>query len=67
MRFKTFLGLFLGFLIAGPAAAQFISTPPPPPALEAENTLYLDLSTGGRVTIQLRPDVARTMSRESRS
>ena len=28
------------------------------PALDPENTLHLDLSTGGRVTIQLRPDVA---------
>ena len=28
------------------------------PALEAENTLNLDLSTGGRVSIQLRPDIA---------
>ncbi|GGE73350.1 peptidylprolyl isomerase [Sphingomonas prati] len=29
-----------------------------PPALTAENTLNLDLSTGGRVVIQLRPDKA---------
>ena len=28
------------------------------PALEAENSWHLDLSTGGRVTIQLRPDIA---------
>ena len=28
------------------------------PALTPENTWYLDLSTGGRVTIQLRPDAA---------
>jgi peptidylprolyl isomerase len=28
------------------------------PALDPENTLNLDLSTGGRVVIQLRPDVA---------
>lgn len=28
------------------------------PALEPENTLNLDLSTGGRVVIQLRPDLA---------
>ncbi|WP_106638902.1 peptidylprolyl isomerase [Allosphingosinicella vermicomposti] len=28
------------------------------PALEPENTLHLDLSTGGRVSIQLRPDIA---------
>ncbi|MDP8993836.1 MAG: peptidylprolyl isomerase, partial [Pseudomonadota bacterium] len=38
-----------------------VQTPPeylPPPLLEAENAWHLDLSTGGRVTIQLRPDVA---------
>ncbi len=29
-----------------------------PPALTAENTLNLDLSNGGRVVIQLRPDAA---------
>ncbi|QPQ56053.1 peptidylprolyl isomerase [Allosphingosinicella flava] len=28
------------------------------PALDPENTLYLDLSTGGRVSVQLRPDIA---------
>lgn len=32
--------------------------PPPPPALTADNTWNLDLSNGGRVTIQLRSDVA---------
>ena len=32
--------------------------PPPAPALDPENTLHLDLSTGGRVSIQLRPDIA---------
>ncbi|HZF42628.1 MAG TPA: peptidylprolyl isomerase, partial [Sphingomonadaceae bacterium] len=32
--------------------------PPPAPPLTPENTLYLDLSTGGKVAIQLRPDVA---------
>ncbi|HEY5721348.1 MAG TPA: peptidylprolyl isomerase, partial [Allosphingosinicella sp.] len=59
MRFKALLALLLGLLIAGPLAAQtFITSPPPPPAMEPENTLYLDLTSGGRVTIQLRPDVA---------
>ena len=32
--------------------------PPPPPPLDPENSWHLDLSTGGRVTVQLRPDVA---------
>jgi len=35
-----------------------IAPPPPTPALAPENTWNLDLSDGGRVSIQLRPDVA---------
>ncbi len=59
MRLKLLLTLLMGLFLAGPLAAQGVMTsPPPPPALTPENTLYLDLSTGGRVTIQLRPDVA---------
>jgi peptidylprolyl isomerase len=49
------------------AAPQLNATP----ALTPENTWYLDLSTGGRVTIQLRPDAApnhveriRTLTRQ---
>ncbi len=41
-----------------PVPAPIASGLPGVPALEPENTLHLDLSTGGRVTIQLRPDVA---------
>ncbi len=49
-----------------PAASQAPAQPrasapraaPPPPPLVADNTWNLDLSTGGRVVIQLRPDVA---------
>lgn len=58
MRIKTLLALLLGLLLAGPAFAQGLPAPPPPPALDPENTLLLDLSSGGRVAIQLRPDVA---------
>jgi cyclophilin family peptidyl-prolyl cis-trans isomerase len=59
MRLKAFLTLLLGLFLAGPLAAQgALTSPPPPPAPDAENILYLDLSTGGRVAIQLRPDVA---------
>lgn len=58
MRLKLLLTLFMGLFLAGPLAAQVVISPPPPPALTSENTLHLDLSTGGRVTIQLRPDVA---------
>jgi cyclophilin family peptidyl-prolyl cis-trans isomerase len=43
---------------AAPAAPAIKQVPAAIPALEAENTLHLDLSTGGRVSIQLRPDVA---------
>ena len=38
--------------------APTVRAAPPPPPLAAENTWNLDLSTGGRVVIQLRPDVA---------
>ncbi|HEU0134763.1 MAG TPA: peptidylprolyl isomerase, partial [Allosphingosinicella sp.] len=54
----TLLALLLGLLLAGSATAQGLTIPPATPAPEPENTLLLDLSTGGRVAIQLRPDVA---------
>jgi len=41
-----------------PPAAQRLA---PPPITDKENLLYLDLSTGGRVVISLRPDVAPKM------
>lgn len=41
-----------------PAVQPAVRVAPAPPPLEAENTWVLDLSTGGRVTIQLRPDAA---------
>jgi peptidylprolyl isomerase len=56
MRLKALLALLMGLFIAGTAAAQTVPAPPPP--LDPENLLHLDLSSGGRVTIQLRPDVA---------
>jgi len=66
MRLKAFLILLCALLFSGAAAAQALQTPQtpspqspgPPPPLTPENTLLLDLSTGGRVAIQLRPDVA---------
>jgi cyclophilin family peptidyl-prolyl cis-trans isomerase len=58
MRITTLLALLLGLFLAGSALAQALPAPPPPPAPDAENTLLLDLSSGGRVAIQLRPDVA---------
>ena len=57
MRFKALLAALVGFFVIGAAAAQ-TAVPPAPPPLDPENTLLLDLSTGGRVAIQLRPDVA---------
>jgi cyclophilin family peptidyl-prolyl cis-trans isomerase len=60
MRFKAFLSLLIAMFFAGAAAAQIVSPPPPPP-LDPENTWLLDLSTGGRVAVQLRPDVAPKM------
>lgn len=65
MPFKAFL-LCLPLLLAPSlAAAQEAATPPAPLATPAanvpvdpENVLVLDLSTGGRVRIQLRPDLA---------
>ncbi|MCR5871390.1 peptidylprolyl isomerase [Sphingomonas sp. J315] len=45
-----------------PATAQHVPPPPgravPPATTDKENLWILDLSTGGRVTIWLRPDVA---------
>ncbi|TMJ19853.1 MAG: peptidylprolyl isomerase [Alphaproteobacteria bacterium] len=60
--FLALAGLFWSALAAAQNAPQTVPTeaqvPPPPPPLEAENSWVLDLSTGGRVVIQLRPDVA---------
>src|SRR5687768_4875871 len=65
MRLKSLVAGLSGLLIAGALAAQtpaeqpVLAPPPAPiPPIEAENTWNLDLSTGGRVSIQLRPDVA---------
>jgi cyclophilin family peptidyl-prolyl cis-trans isomerase len=53
-------GLFFAAALSAqqPAATSNFKAAPPPPALEADNSWNLDLSTGGRVVIQLRPDVA---------
>lgn len=78
MVLKSLFAVVSGLLIAGSLAAETPAPAPAPvnpwttvPALEAENTLNLDLSTGGRVVIQLRPDVAphhveriKTLARE---
>ncbi|QDX26054.1 peptidylprolyl isomerase [Sphingomonas suaedae] len=62
MRFVALFLALLTSLIAMPAAAQIVPPPAgraaPPPTTDKENLWILDLSTGGRVTIWLRPDVA---------
>lgn len=57
MRFKVMIAAIAGALLAQVAAAQ-APAPAAPPAPDPQNILYLDLSTGGRVAIQLRPDKA---------
>ena len=64
MRFVA--SLIVSFLaaVAAPALAQTNVTPPRAPVAsitDPQNLLYLDLSTGGRVVIWLRPDVAPRM------
>ncbi|MCD2316762.1 peptidylprolyl isomerase [Sphingomonas sp. IC-11] len=74
MRFVGMIAM-LAALLAGPAMAQE-KTPEtqatataskqrytPPPTTDLENTWLLDLSSGGRVSIWLRPDVAPDMVR----
>ncbi|MCS6987538.1 MAG: peptidylprolyl isomerase [Sphingomonadaceae bacterium] len=59
MRRPAALALVAAALVlAGPAAAGAREAPTQPHPDDPENLLHLDLSTGGRVTIRLRPDVA---------
>jgi len=71
MRLKLFLFSLLALAMSGAVHAQDddgvtdVSATPgigfapgTTPAADPENTLLLDLSTGGRVTIRLRPDAA---------
>lgn len=60
------LGILIGALITLPASAQtikgqFVGRAPQSDFNDKQNLLYLDLSTGGRVVIWLRPDVAPLM------
>lgn len=65
MRFVGLLLALAGSLFAMPASAQIVPAPAgratPPTTTDKENLWLLDLSTGGRVTIWLRPDVAPKM------
>lgn len=62
MRLVALFLALLTSLFAMPAAAQYVPGPAgraaPPATTDKENLWILDLSTGGRVTIWLRPDVA---------
>ena len=55
--FAALTGLFMSAVLAQAQPTEF-KAPPPTPPLAAENSWVLDLSTGGRVVIQLRPDAA---------
>src|SRR3546814_19574178 len=58
MMVKFVLAL-AGFIVATASIEQTVPQPTiAPPSVEPENILNLDLSTGGRVAIQLRPDKA---------
>ncbi|OYY68924.1 MAG: peptidylprolyl isomerase [Sphingomonadales bacterium 28-55-16] len=58
--FSKLTVLLLGILAAAlsPAMAQTTAPDPTPTASDPENMLVLDLSTGGRVTIQMFPAIA---------
>jgi cyclophilin family peptidyl-prolyl cis-trans isomerase len=64
MRSLSIMAAVIGLAMApGAIAADKVKPAPPPavtpvPPLTPENTWNLDLSTGGRVVIQLRPDKA---------
>jgi len=53
-----FLWTAVTALVLGSVVNAQTAAPPVAPPLTAENTLVLDLSTGGRVMIAMRPDIA---------
>jgi cyclophilin family peptidyl-prolyl cis-trans isomerase len=55
---RLFLVAFALFALALPAQFTFAQNAPATPAIDQENILHLDLSTGGRVTILLNPQIA---------
>lgn len=56
-RSKFIIAALAGLFVAGTAFAQALPVEMPPPA-DPQNILNLDLSSGGRVKVQLRPDKA---------
>lgn len=66
MRIIARLIIAFACVVSAPLSAQIIDTKiagraPVPSQTDPENLLYLDLSTGGRVVIWLRPDAAPQM------
>lgn len=57
MRSKFLVAALAGLFLAGTAIAQTAPVEMPPP-LDPQNILNIDVSTGGRVKVQLRPDKA---------
>lgn len=57
MRLKHIAAMMIGMLFAVTASAQ-VTAPAAPPAATPDNILLLDLSSGGQVSILLRPDKA---------
>jgi cyclophilin family peptidyl-prolyl cis-trans isomerase len=55
---RLILAAMLLIGLAIPASAQVAPAAPAPAAIDQENVLHLDLSTGGRVTILMNPTVA---------
>ena len=58
MRLKALMLAAIGLLSTSLAIAQAPTPAPAPPAADPRNILNLDLSTGGRVQVLLRPDKA---------
>lgn len=59
MRLFAFIAAALAAIVSVPAAAQLQAGAPPP--IDKANIWLLDLSTGGRVEILMRPDIAPKM------
>lgn len=57
MRSKFLVAALAGLFLAGTALAQTAPVEMPPP-LDPQNILNIDVSTGGRIKVQLRPDKA---------
>jgi cyclophilin family peptidyl-prolyl cis-trans isomerase len=57
-NFRALLTIIASVLLLGSAQAQDVAPAPAAPAVDPENVLHLDLSTGGRVSILLMPSVA---------